>query len=227
MSDKQKGEFGSKPVAYDQLLSHLLHVGETLLGETQGVFDRLSQEIALVTHEQVQLILQQETSEQPPPPQPRFRFLVFFKNRFYGALMIEPDPANPVSPVIPFETASMLTQACGWLLYTIEVTALLPELRQPNTRAYRAPTSLSERERDILALMCQGYTTEGTATMLDIAQSTVRKHREHLYAEFGTHSVGETIFVAFASGLFYPIDDVHPRIMSSGPLANPNGTHQD
>ncbi len=73
MSDKQKGEGVSKPVAYDQLLSHLLHVGETLLGETQGVFDRLSQEIALVTHEQVQLILQQETSEQPPPPQPRFR----------------------------------------------------------------------------------------------------------------------------------------------------------
>src|SRR5260370_13033899 len=171
MSDKQKGEFGSKPVAYDQLLSHLLHVGETLLGETQGVFDRLYEELGAVTHEKVHLIIQQETSEQPPPPQPRFRFLVFFKNRFYGALMIEPDPANPVSPVIPFETASMLTQACGWLLYTIEVTALLPELRQPNTRAYPAPTSLSERERDILARICHGYTTAGTAPQLDLAKS--------------------------------------------------------
>src|SRR5260370_22400579 len=125
MSDKQKGEGVAKPVAYDQLLSHLLHVGETLLGETQGVFDRLSQEIALVTHEQVQLILQQETSEQPPPPQPRFRFLVFFKNRFYGALMIEPDPANPVSPVIPFEPATRLTRAFAVLLYSLEGTALM------------------------------------------------------------------------------------------------------
>ncbi len=103
----------------------------------------------------------------------------------------------------------------------------MPELRQSYAQAYKARTSLKEREVEVLALMCQGYTTEGTATMLDIAQSTVRKHREHLYAEFGTHSVGETIFVAFAGGLFYPIDDVHPRIMSSGPLANPNGTHQD
>jgi hypothetical protein len=25
----------------------------------------------------------------------------------------------------------------------------------------------------------------------------------------------ETIFAAFATGLFYPIDDVHPRSMSS------------
>src|SRR5260370_24089076 len=119
-------------------------------------------------------MLKQEPSEQRLPTQPRFRFLVFFKNRFYGALMIEPDPANPVSPVIPFETATMLTQACGWLLYIIEATALLPELRQPNTRAYLAPTSLSERERDIPALMCQRYSTENTATMLDISQSTVR-----------------------------------------------------
>src|SRR5260370_9679861 len=120
--------------------------------------------MALVTADQVQLTFQQETSEQPPPPQPRFRFLVFFKNRFYGALMIEPDPANPVSPVIPFETASMLTQASGWLLYTIAATALLPELRQPNTTAYLAPTSLSERERDILPLICPGYTTDATPT---------------------------------------------------------------
>ena len=128
--------------------------------------------------------------------------------------MIEPDPANPVSPVIPFETASMLTQACGWLLYTIEVTALLPELRQPNTRAYRAPTSLSERERDILALMCQGYTTEGTATMLHVVIATVRKHRERIYRQLDVHSEREAVFAAFATGLFYPVADLRPHIMS-------------
>jgi len=215
MPDKRKGEVVSKPLASEQVLSHLLHVGETLLGQTQGVFGKLSQELDLVTHGQVQLILPQENSEQSPPPQSRFRFLVYFKNRFYGALMIAPDPANPVSPAIPVETATMLAQACGWLFYTIEVTALLPESRQPYTRAYRARASLKERERDILALMCQRYTTEKTATMLHIAPATVRKHREHIYAQFGTHSIGETIFAAFASGLFYPIDDIRPRVMSS------------
>ena len=214
MPDKRKDEGVSKPVAYDQFLSHLLHVGETLLGETHRVFGKLSHEIDLVTHGQVQLVLQQETSEQPPLSTP-ICLPVQFNGRFYGMLCIALGLEDTPSPAIPWTIISLLARLCGWLLYDIEIAAFMPELRQPYTRAYRAPTSLKERERDILALMWQGYTTEKTATMLDIAPATVRKHREHLYAQFGTHSVGETIFAAFATGLFYPIDDVHPRIMSS------------
>ena len=212
MPDKRKGEVVSKPVAYDQLLPHLLHVGETLLGETHGVFDRLSQEIDLVTHGQVQLVLEQETSEQPPLSTP-LCLPVQFSGRFYGMLCIPLGPADDPSPAIPWTIASLLARLCGWLLYTIELTAMLPELRQAHAQAHQAPTSLSERERDILALMCQGYTSEATATRLHIVPATVRKHREHLYAQFGTHTVRETIFAAFNSGQFYPIDDVRPRIM--------------
>ena len=226
MSDKREGEVVSKPVAYDQLLSHLLHVGETLLGETHSVFDRLSQELDLVTHGQVQLVLQEENAEQLPHATPPY-IPVRFNGRFYGMLCIALDPADHFSPAIPWTMASPLAHLCGWLLYAIELAAMLPELRQLSTRTYQAPTSLSKSEADILALTCQGAATEQIATRLDITPATVRKHREHIYAQFSTHSMGETIFAAFATGLFYPLDDVRPRIMSSGPLAHPNGTHQD
>lgn len=210
MPDKQKGEVVSKPVAYDQLLSSLLHVGETLLGETHEAFEQLSQEIALVTHEQAQLVMQQENSEQPPLVTP-LCLPVQFNDRHYGMLCIALDPADHLSPAIPWTMASFLARLCAWLLYVIELAAMLPELRQ----AYQAPTSLSEREAAVLALMCQRYIAEEIAMRLHIVPATVRKHREHLYAKFGTHTVRETIFAAFASGRFYPTDDVHPRIMST------------
>ncbi len=212
MSDKRKGEVVSKPVACDQLLSHLLYVGEVLQGETHGVFNRFAQEVALVTHGQVQLVLQEENAEQSPLATPPC-IPVQFNGRFYGMLCIALDPADHFSPAIPWTMASALARLCGRLLYDLELAAVLPELRQPPTRAYQAPTSLSKSEADILALTCQGATTQQIATRLDITPATVRKHREHIYAQFSTHSVHETIFAAFVTGLFYPLDDVRPRIM--------------
>ncbi len=215
MSDKQQGEIVANPVASEQLLSHLLDVGEALLGETHGVFDRLAQEVALITHGQVQLVLHQENSEQSPLPPSRFRFLIFFKNRFYGALLIEPDPAGPVSPVIPLETVTMLTQVCGWLLHSLEVAAMLPELRQPHALTDKARTSLPKRAADILALMCQGSTTQQIATRLNITQATVRKYRERIYRWLNVHSEREAVFAAFATGLFYPVADLRPQMIAS------------
>src|SRR5260370_31716513 len=118
MADKQKGEVVSKPVAYDHLLSSLFHVGEALLGEMNGNFDQLSQEIALVTHGQAQLVLQQETSKQSPLATPH-SLPVKFGGRLYGELCIAPDPADYLSPAIPSTIVSLLARFCGGLLYTI------------------------------------------------------------------------------------------------------------
>ncbi len=189
MADKQKGEVVSEPVAYDQLLSSLFLLGETLLGEMNGNFDQLSQEIALVTHGQAQLVLQQETSKQSPP-------------------------ADYLSPAIPWTIVSLLARFCGGLLYTIEIAAFMPELRQSYAQAYKARTSLTERERDTLALMCQGYTSVEIAPMLHVVPATVRKFRERIYSRLGVHSEREAVFAAFATGLFYPVADLRPHIMS-------------
>src|SRR6266851_1641706 len=111
MSDKRKGEVVAQPVAYDQLVSRLLHAGETLLGETHGVFDQLPQEIALVTHGQAQLVLQQETSKQSPLATPH-SLPVKFGGRLYGELCIAPDPADYLSPAIPWTIVSLLARFC-------------------------------------------------------------------------------------------------------------------
>ena len=213
MADKQKGEVVSEPVAYDQLLSSLFLLGETLLGEMNGNFDQLSQEIALVTHGQAQLVLQQETSKQSPLATPH-SLPVKFGGRLYGELCIAPDPADYLSPAIPWTIVSLLARFCGGLLYTIEIAAFMPELRQSYAQAYKARTSLKEREVEVLALMCQGYTTEGTATMLHVVIATVRKHRERIYRQLDVHSEREAVFAAFATGLFYPVADLRPHIMS-------------
>ena len=213
MSDKRRDEGGSKPVAYDQLLSSLFHVGEALLGEMNGNFDQLSQEIALVTHGQAQLVLQQETSKQSPLATPH-SLPVQYNGRLYGELCIAPDPADYLSPAIPWTIVSLLARFCGGLLYTIEIAAFMPELRQSYAQAYKARTSLTERERDTLALMCQGYTSVEIAPMLHVVPATVRKFRERIYRRLDVHSEREAVFAAFATGLFYPVADLRPHIMS-------------
>jgi len=213
MADKQKGEVVSEPVAYNQLLSSLFLLGETLLGEMNGNFDQLSQEIALVTHGQAQLVLQQETSKQSPLATPH-SLPVQYNGRLYGELCIAPDPADYLSPAIPWTIVSLLARFCGGLLYTIEIAAFMPELRQSYAQAYKARTSLTERERDTLALMCQGYTSVEIAPMLHVVPATVRKFRERIYRRLDVHSEREAVFAAFATGLFYPVADLRPHIMS-------------
>ncbi len=213
MSDKRKGEVVANPVAYEQLLPHLLHVGETLLGETHDNFDRLAQEMALVTHGQAQLVLHQENAEQPPLATPH-SLPVKFNGRLYGELCIASDPEDHLSPAIPWTMASLLARFCGWLLYTIELAAFMPELRQSYVQTYQARTSLSKREAAVLVLMCQGYTSEEIATMLHIVPATVRKFRERIYSRLGVHSEGEAVFAAFATGLFYPVAGLLPQIIA-------------
>jgi DNA-binding CsgD family transcriptional regulator len=45
--------------------------------------------------------------------------------------------------------------------------------------------SLSDREREVTALTCMGYTSHEMAGALGIAYETVRTHSKHVYAKFG------------------------------------------
>lgn len=49
-------------------------------------------------------------------------------------------------------------------------------------------TRLSERERDVLALVAEGKTNEEIATALHISPRTVGKHLEHVYEKLGVHT---------------------------------------
>lgn len=45
--------------------------------------------------------------------------------------------------------------------------------------------SLSEREQQVAALICQGYRSYEIADMLMVSYDTIRTHSKHIYAKFG------------------------------------------
>ncbi len=62
MAQKQKHDSDSNMGTYDTLVLHLLQMGQELLGQKHGIFDRFSQEITLATQGKVHFVL----NHQPP-----------------------------------------------------------------------------------------------------------------------------------------------------------------
>lgn len=220
MSSNHKQETDSRHdtdariVDLDPLLLHLFRLAEELLGETQAVFDRFSQAVEFGTQGRVQLVLHRQNGARDASSNSPHRLHVQYKDRFYGMLYIASDPEHPGSPVIPSVAASLLAQMCGWLFYNLELAALMPELEESHTHAHLAGASLTKRELEVVRLMCQGYEQEEIVDMLHITKATVRKHREHIYGKLDVHSERATWFEAFSTGLYYPLDDLRPHILS-------------
>lgn len=61
------------------------------------------------------------------------------------------------------------------------------------------PTTLSEREMEILSLVGEGLTTAAIADKLCLSSHTISTHRKNIIRKLGVNSTGE--LVAFAAGL--------------------------
>jgi DNA-binding CsgD family transcriptional regulator len=70
--------------------------------------------------------------------------------------------------------------------------------RAPLTHAYQSfgDKLLSEREREIVALVLQGHSTESIAGRLDISPGTVKIHRRNIYRKLGIGTQAE-LFARF------------------------------
>jgi ATP/maltotriose-dependent transcriptional regulator MalT len=51
--------------------------------------------------------------------------------------------------------------------------------------------SLSQRERDVAALICQGYSNSDIASRLGVSQTTVKTHIRHILEKFQLHGKAE------------------------------------
>ncbi len=60
---------------------------------------------------------------------------------------------------------------------------------------------LTDREREVLQLLAEGYTTKEVATRLELSLKTVGTHREHLMAKLDIHTIAGLTKYAIREGL--------------------------
>ena len=63
---------------------------------------------------------------------------------------------------------------------------------------------LSQREREVLALVTTGLRNKQIAFQLDIAEITVKAHRGHVMQKMGARSLAELVKMAEALGIKSP-----------------------
>jgi DNA-binding CsgD family transcriptional regulator len=71
----------------------------------------------------------------------------------------------------------------------------------PERRRVAATTALSQREREVLALVARGHTAAEVAEQLVLSRRTVEKHLEHAYTKIGARNRAEGISWAIVNGL--------------------------
>lgn len=76
-----------------------------------------------------------------------------------------------------------------------------PSSRSGNLDADLLARQLTDREREVLALLAEGCTSEGIAGQLGISRNTVRTHVQSILAKLGVHSRLEAAAFAVRHGV--------------------------
>jgi len=87
--------------------------------------------------------------------------------------------------------------AAGQVQLTPQASAyLMREVRTPE-----AKEALTEREREVLLLLAQGYSNQEIGRDLQIAEDTVKTHVKHILAKLGVQSRTQAVLGAMRLGL--------------------------
>jgi DNA-binding NarL/FixJ family response regulator len=110
----------------------------------------------------------------------------------------------------PRETlyTAVRTIAAGDALLSPSVTRRLIEqhLRtsDPPMELVRRLASMTDRERDVLAMLARGLSNDEIAAELYLGESTVRTHVGRIYAKVRAHDRAQAVVFAYESGLVQP-----------------------
>jgi DNA-binding CsgD family transcriptional regulator len=198
----------ANPQDYIHMFLYLLNVGQSLCGQTRGVVERLCQEVALATQQRARLLLRHQrlpNIADSSSSTMEVNFPVQFQGRTYGTVFIAADMTDPTRPALPLPVGHLLAQVCSWMLYTLEVMALLDG--EPRTAESSIDKTLTKREREVLALICRGYDQKAIAKKLGVTVATVSKHLQNIYEQLGVHNTRDALLTAFQAGLFSPLED--------------------
>jgi PAS domain S-box-containing protein len=89
----------------------------------------------------------------------------------------------------------------GYMGSTIELTGRKRPLFTPDEQSVRIVFALTERERQVLALIAQGKSTKETAVRLGISYKTADSHRSRILEKLGVHETASLVRYAIRAGL--------------------------
>ncbi|MEV0171742.1 response regulator transcription factor [Streptomyces sp. NPDC050803] len=98
------------------------------------------------------------------------------------------------------------TVAAGEALLSPGPTARLIErfLRSPSTPTAGGPECLSEREREVLALVARGLNNTEVAEALGLSPLTAKTHVSRIMGKLGARDRAQLVIVAYESGMVTP-----------------------
>jgi DNA-binding CsgD family transcriptional regulator len=185
-----------------QLIVDLLSFGQALCKQSHRVGERLCKEVMRSTQGSARLLLlgQDSSTGQHVSFPVSVSFPVRFRNRIFGTLEIAPDSERPATPALPLHMAQLLAHTCGSLLYTLELSAFIEG--QCQRLDNQDPEHLTNREQEVLELICRGYDQQAISTKLDITPATVDTHRKRICEKLGVHCERDIPLAAYRAHLF-------------------------
>ncbi len=106
-------------------------------------------------------------------------------------------------PIGEILDAIRAASAGGMVVEPAMLAAVLSRVRQPEPRPAAPGLALTERQRDVLALMAQGLDPRAIARTLGISVNTSRGHVKSVMGKLGAHSQLEAVVQAMRLGLLH------------------------
>jgi len=92
----------------------------------------------------------------------------------------------------------------GYLGVGVDITERKRAVFTPDTDAVRLVCTLTERERQVLALIADGRSTKEAAVTLGISYKTADSHRSRILEKLGVHETASMVRYAIRAGLIVP-----------------------
>lgn len=116
-------------------------------------------------------------------------------------------------PVGEILQAIRTASAGGMVVEPTTLAQMLTRVREPDRERHTPPVDLTDRQREVLALLAEGSDPRAIARILGVSVNTSRGHVKSVMAKLGAHSQLEAVVQAIHLGLL--------QISSSGNASTP------